>query len=451
MASRRVGAAAVDNEAAREGNRGTCVGAWGRRTRVVLGVGLGAALCVGAGVFAVVERGGAQSFESTPPPNGVLSLGRSAVPDGERLRDPDLRIDRFGARLSVFHQEGRGYQSQAEPDASGRGSEFVFIANPVLYTHITHRDGITHDVYLPMDIVTSASTDALDAISTASRDNEAFTLDVTTTIPDGSDTRFLVRWGAHVEEELKAGNGGLGVSLDLADDNAVFTLMLDAIVDIFDPVQFNGVDLGLTERLTLSLNGTFSQLLSETTTLTLAYGLTGQIGHIHTPWNSVPLEPGDGVGRSRIGDLFPPSRLRNALSVRLAQAIPDSRTFLQAAYRFYLDDYGVIAHSVEGIVTQYVSDDVWLRGSYRYHSQGAPYFFATELPRSTWLRAYRTADSDLAPLDLHEISGGLRVFYDRRGQPSDRDGYVELGYTYYGRSNSLEIHMGTIGFQTAFW
>jgi hypothetical protein len=401
---------------------------------------------VGAGAGLVSAYASGQTFESAPPPNGVLSIGTSVVPDGEPLPDPDLRIDRFGARLSVFHQQGRGYQSQADIDASGRGSEFTFIANPVLYMHVSHREGITHDVYLPIDILTSASTDALSAVSTASRDNESFTLDVTTTIPDTDDSRFLVRWGAHVEEELKSGNGGLGISLDFADDNAQLVLAADAIVDIFDPVQYNGVDLGLTERLTLSMNASFSQLLSESTTLTLGYGLTGQIGHIHTPWNSVPLE-----GGGRLGDLFPPARLRNAASIRLAQAIPDSRTFFNAAYRFYIDDYGAIAHSAEGQITQYVTDDTWLRVGYRYHTQGAPYFFATELPRSLWIRAYRTADSDLAPLDLHEVSGGLRYFYDRHGQPSDRDGYVELGYVYYGRSNSLEIHMGTIGFQTAFW
>lgn len=415
--------------------------------RARVGVAL-VTLLVGSLVTGLVTG---QSIEETPPPNGVLGIDAVAMPDGNPLPNPDLRIDRFGARLSVFHQTGRGYQSQAEIDASGRGSEFVFIANPVIYTHITHREGITHDVYLPIDILTAASTDALDAVSTASRDNEAFTLDVTTTVPDGNDTRYLLRWGAHVEEELKAGFGGLGISLDLADDNALLVLTVDAIVDIFDPVQYNGADLGLTERLTLSANGTLTQLLSETTTLTVALGLTGQIGHIHTPWNSVPLTEDEIRDRGRTGDLFPPSRLRAAASARIAQAIPDSRTYLAASYRFYLDDYGTTAHSVEGMVTQYLTDDFWVRGSYRYHSQGAPYFWTNELPRDHWARLYRTADSDLAALDLHEITAGIRYFYDRQGQPSDRSGYFELGYTYYGRSNSLEIHMGTIGFQTAFW
>ncbi|MBN8610059.1 MAG: DUF3570 domain-containing protein [Deltaproteobacteria bacterium] len=423
---------------------------WSHRSRVVASLAL-----LGAGVSSITLGVSSlvtgQSIEETPPPNGVLSIDAFAQPDGNPLPDPDLRIDRFGARLSVFHQTGRGYQSQAEIDASGRGSEFVFIANPVIYTHITHREGITHDVYLPIDILTSASTDALDAVSTASRDNESFTLDVTTTIPDGNDTRYFLRWGAHVEEELKAGNGGLGISLDLADDNAQLILGVDAIVDIFDPVQYNGTDLGLTERLTLSANGTLSQLLSETTTLAVSVGLTGQIGHIQTPWNSVPLTDGTVRDGGRTADLFPPSRLRAAASARLAQAVPDSRTYLQAAYRLYLDDYGVVAHSAEGTVTQYLTDDFWLRGSYRFHSQGAPYFWANELPRSSALRMYRTADSDLAALDLHEVSASFRYFYDRQGQPSDRSGYVELGYTYYGRSNSLEIHMGTLGFQTAFW
>ncbi len=380
----------------------------------------------------------------TPPPNGLAGLGAAPVPDGAPYEEPDIVIDRFGARLSILNQTGRGYQSQASPDAEGRGSEYVFIANPVLYTHLTQRDGVQHDVYLPIDILTSASTDALDAVSTASRDNESFTLDVTTTIDDGPDSRLLLHWGGHIEEELKSITAGLGTSLDFADDNATLLLAFDSLIDIFDPVQWNGVDLGLTQRLTLSLNAVLTQLLSETTTLTVSYGLTGQIGHIHTPWNSVARED----SARRTGDYFPPSRLRQAATVRLSQAIPDTRTFLNAAYRFYLDDYGVVAHSAEALATQYVSDDVWLRAQYRYHTQGAPYFFMTSFPASAWIRDYRTGDSDLAALDLHEVGGSLRYFYDRHGQPSATSGWVELGYTYYGRSNSLEIHMGTIGFCT---
>jgi hypothetical protein len=384
-----------------------------------------------------------QSYE-TPPPNGLLSLGAAPVPDGERFRDPDLWIDRFGARLSLFDQTGRGWQSQATSDPRTPGSEAVFIANPVLYTHLTQRGGIQHDVYLPIDVLTSASTDALSAVTSASRDNESFTLDVTTTVDDGPDQRLLVRWGGHVEEELKSVNLGVGTSLDFADDNATLVLGFDALLDIFDPVQWNGVDLGLTQRLTLSLNGTFTQLLSESTTLTIAYGFTGQLGHIHTPWNSVPRE-----GGSRAGDLFPATRMRHAATVRLAQGIDATRTFFNGAYRLYVDDYGVVAHSPEITGTQYLSDELWLRGQYRYHSQGAPFFFMTSFPETGRAYDYRTADSDLAALDLHEVSGSLRYFYDRHGQPSATSGWVELGYTYYRRSNSLEIHMGTIGFCTA--
>lgn len=414
--------------------------------------GTGASRVVGAGVVVLVASGlvaslvlGQQVYE-TPPPNGLLSIGAAPVPDGAPWGVPDIRIDRFGARLSVFHQTGRGHQSQADQDSLGRGNEFTFIANPVIYAHLSHAEGvgISHDVYIPIDILTAASTDALDAVSTASRDNESFTLDVTTTVEDGADERFLLRWGAHIEEELKSVNLGVGTSLDFADDNALLVLTVDGVLDIFDPVQPNGVDLGLTERLTLSVNATFSQLLSESTTLTLVYGLTGQIGHIHTPWNSVPRENG-----IRVVDLFPPSRLRSAATVRLAQAIPDTRTFFQGSYRFYVDDYGAIAHSAEGIATQYLADDTWLRATYRFHSQGAPYFFTTLFPASGTFQDYRTADSDLAPLDLHEAGVSLRYFYDRNGQPTDTSGWIELGYTYYGRSNSLEIHMGTLGFCTA--
>ena len=384
-----------------------------------------------------------QSFESTPPPSGLDLLFTGAVPEGEPFREPDLVLERFGARFTVFSQEGQGLQSQASSNSAGPGSEATTIFNPMFYAHLRQRGGVRHDVYLPVDIVTAVSTDALDAVATASRENEAVSLDVMTTVDDGPDQRLLLHWGGHWEEEMRAVRLGFGISNDFADDNATLTIMFDTVADVLEPVQHYGWDPGLDWRFTLGANITFTQLLSETTTMLLSYGITGQNGHIHTPWNSVPLE-----GEGRVGDYWPKTRVRHAATLRLAQGIPATRTFANAGYRFYVDDYGAIAHSADITVTQYVTDDFWLRANYRFHSQGAPVFWQSMFPASGTQTDYRTADSDLAALDLHEVGGGMRWFYDRRGAPSVDTSWVELNYLYYGRSNSLQVHVGSIGFGT---
>src|SRR5262249_27623931 len=85
-------------------------------------------------------------------------------------------IGSFEMREALFVQFGHGFQPRAGPPA-GPGSERTTIWEPMFRLVIT--DGRwTHDASLSVDVVSAASPDALDAISTASAVNEAATLDV---------------------------------------------------------------------------------------------------------------------------------------------------------------------------------------------------------------------------------------------------------------------------------
>jgi hypothetical protein len=108
-----------------------------------------------------------------------------------RPRDPlaDLRVEQMAFRFSIFQQEGRGLQSQAEIDrtpgaAIQRGSEHAWIFQPMLSAIIRQDRNTTHSLTLPVDIVTAASPDALnpDVQTNASRENEAAGLDLVTTV-----------------------------------------------------------------------------------------------------------------------------------------------------------------------------------------------------------------------------------------------------------------------------
>jgi hypothetical protein len=289
-------------------------------------------------------------------------------------------------------------------------------------------------------VVTAASTDALDVVSSASRENEAVSLDIYSTYEADSDSRYTLHWGGHIEEPLRSATLGYAVSRDLADDNAVLTVSFDGIVDFVDQVQFTGYDPGMTTRFTGTVNASLSQLLSPTTVAVVSYGLTGQAGLLQTPWNSVPIENGD-----RVGDLFPHTRMRHAFVGRLSQAIPDSRTFLAAQYRLYVDDFGVIAHTPEGSVTQYLGDDFSVRLSYRFHTQNAARFWSSLLPSTYDLARARTADSDLAALDANEVGAVLRWYYDHSGALTSRTNYLEASYYHYERTNGLYVNLISLG------
>jgi hypothetical protein len=396
-------------------------------------------------VVLVTEQVAAQDDSRAP---NVTIDGDELDADGETIvpeppANDGWALERFATRFAVFQQDSApgGFQSQAGPmDRHRPGSEYAWIIQPMLYARIRQDARIHHDVYLPVDIVTAASTDALDVVSTASRDNEAVNVDIYSTFEETSDRRFTLHWGGHIEEPLRSATLGLQASIDLADDNAVFAVSADGIVDFVDQVQFTGYDPGQTQRFTGTVNASLSQLLSATTIAAVSYGLTGQAGLLQTPWNSVPITGGD-----RVGDLFPHTRMRHAIVGRIAQAIPDTRTFLAAQYRLYIDSFGVLAHTPEANVTQYLGDVVSLRVSYRYHTQTAVSFWSSLLPTGYDLLLPRTADSDLAALDAHEIGGTLRWYYDAGGALTARSSYLEASYYHYERSNGLFVNLMSIG------
>lgn len=357
--------------------------------------------------------------------------------------DPGWGLERFATRFGVFQQDSApgGFQSQAGPmDRHQPGSERAWIFQPILYGRIRQDERIHHDVYIPVDVVTAASPDALDVVSQASRENEAVSLDVYSTLEADPDTRYTLHWGGHIEEPLRSVTLGYGVAVDLADDNAVFAMSFDGIVDFLDQVYFTGYDPGQTGRFTGSVNASISQLLSPTTIVSAGYGVTGQAGLLQTPWNSVPQENAD-----RVGDLFPHTRMRHAFVGRLAQAIPDSRTFVTAQYRLYVDDFGVVAHTPEASVTQYLGDALSVRLSYRFHTQTAVSFWTSLLPQGYDLVRPRTADSDLAALDAHEIGGVLRWYYQSEGALTTRSSYLEASYYHYERTNGLYVNLISLG------
>lgn len=353
------------------------------------------------------------------------------------------RLEAARLRIAYYDQRGWGPQSQANPrvvDGVERGSERLRVWQPSAQFVVRQSDDVVHQLTLPVDIVTSASADALDAVSSASRVNEAVTADLRTRWRPTDDDQLEFRAGAHIEEYLKGGFGGLGYTRELAQDNATVSGRVDVIVDAFDPLNPQGFDSGLAHRAALHLAIAGSQVLSPTTLLLGSYDLTYQWGRLEQTWNSVPTDPSE----VRPAELFPDHRLRHALTGELAQHLPPSRTTLRGRYRYYRDDFRVRAHTFELEVYQWVGAYTLLRLGYRLHDQTAPFFYTTYLPSAVGATdEYRTADSDLAPFRAHEWSVKVQLFTsmnDGRGRES-----FYVGFQRYDRPH-LDVGVVSLGY-----
>ncbi len=353
---------------------------------------------------------------------------------------------------AVFWQEGRGLQSKAGP-IDGRGSEAAWIVEPLAQLRVRQSPEVVHEAFVGIDVVSSASADALDAVSTASAHNGAVTVEVTTSYASSDGFSFGVRYGAHAEEPLRGVTAGPILTYSFAEENTILEISGFVIADGFDDLQPSGKDLGFNSRTTLNGNVSLSQVLSPTTLLDLSFGATEQWGVLENTWNSVivyrePGEKGDPI--HRIGERFPRTRNRNAVGARLSQHIPATGTTLKGSYRFYFDENDVLAHTTEVALYQYLVPWLYVRGHYRLHVQPEFEFYFPYLRGKVDPRQKRTSDSDLEELTSREAGARISLVRDRAPAALRSTDSFDLTYFRYWRSNDLRVDYGALGYSRTF-
>jgi hypothetical protein len=236
-----------------------------------------------------------------------------------------------------------------------------------------------------------------------------------------------------VEPPFRSYNGGLAASRAFADQNTVVSGAAIGYLDWFDRFLVTGERKGRSQRSTTMGSAGITQVLAPTTIANLNYGLTVQEGELGNTWSAVPL-----TNLTRGPEILPTERVRHALVGRIAQFLPWNGA-LRLYYRFYADDWGIAAHSVEGQLLQRLTPTFYIGALYRYHTQTGPYFFTTLAPPGA---ALRVADSDLAPLQSQTF-GGKAVGDVPIGAGFVRSLHYEVGYERYVRTNDLRMDIVT--------
>lgn len=370
---------------------------------------------------------------------GAASAETATFSDADILDKPKpyFRIESVSLRFTHFEQSGRGFQSRAGP-RGGPGDQELRVEQPQLEVIAKQGDRLTHRLWVPVDVVSAASPDAIDVVSNASRNNEAASVDWTTTYKWSPETNLGIRTGIHNEENWRSWNMGFSFSRSFAEDNTVLEGSVNTIADWFDKYFLNGVHDGHTARSSFNANLGVSQILTATTIAHANYGITIQRGQLSNGWNTVPLTDG---GLSL--EALPKGRTRHALVGRVAQWLPWDGA-LHGFYRFYADDWGIHAHTMEVALHQRVTRTFRARLDYRYHTQSSPSFFETLATRGFDLA---TADSDLAKLHAHTLGFKIAAEIPVRFARSLR---VDVAAERYFRSNDLRVSVYSCGLGLLF-
>jgi hypothetical protein len=377
-----------------------------------------------------------------PPPRAARADDSPPAPyAAERILDTSslaLHVESVTTRVSAFDQYGHGYQSQAGP-VLGAGSERATIIEPQMEIIATQGDRLTHRIWIPVDVVTAASPDAIDQtpasadiVSGASRKVVSGTFDWMVTYRADAVTQLSMRNALHLEEPLRSWSNGLAARRSFADESTVVSANVIESFDWFDHFDITGRRHGHANRTGTTGSLGVTQVMTPTTLVNVNYGITVLAGTLGNTWNSVPLGTG-----ARGPEILPQERVRHALVGRASQFLPWNGA-LRLYYRFYADDWGIVAHSVEGQLMQRLFPFLYVGALYRFHTQTGASFFTS---LGTDNGELRVADSDLAPLDSQTVGGKVVTDFPLAG--GLRALHWEAAYERYVRTNDLRMNIVT--------
>ena len=336
----------------------------------------------------------------------------------------------------------------------GRGTEKLQVYAPEV--QISQQRDSTRSTFLRagVDIISSASTDKIDfAVSSASRQDlrghlqagfnktigkSGWTLGASSAISIESDYLSLGA-GVSAERTENIGNRSYGLNVETYfDDLRWGRLNADYLrpVQLVYPVELRGQEwFDEYRRQSYNLMLHYTQVLNRRMSLGFYPSLIYQHGLLATPFHRVYFNDHTTV---KVENL-PSERIRIPLGLQLNAFLFD-RYILRSYYRFYWDNFGIKAHTLELDVPVKIRPQFSLGPTFRFYSQTeASYFQHFGAHRLD--QEFYTSDYDLS--QFHSIQLGLLLRLALFRKITKRLSFEEasLRYGWYHRSDGLQAHM----------
>ena len=310
------------------------------------------------------------------------------------------------------------------------------IIEPILWATVPFADTWEVRASAAIDIVTGASpsisTNAggtpVQSITGASISDRRNTGDLKLTKHIGEYTVSLSRTYSK-EEDYLSHAWGAEAKVDLGNRNttlvAAFGKSNDRVRSADDPLLDEPRD---TKEYLLGV----TQVLSPRAIVQSSLAWSRGKGWYNDPYKTTVTFYPDADVPSLSTDLRPPERDSLAWLTRYRLHFPQARATLQAEYRFFRDDWGIRAHTLEFAWSQDAGERWSLRPALRYYTQSAADFYAPLVPRPA--PEFLSSDQRLAAFG--GLSPSLRATW--RGEAFTIEGTVG----YYRNARSLKLGGG---------
>lgn len=314
----------------------------------------------------------------------------------------------------------------------------------------------TLDIEVGIDHYTSASSDNVNpqTISGASHADTRIYPSVNWSMENEKNGRtFGAGISASTEFDYQSIGANLSFSQKTKNRNGEFTAKVQAYLDNLKyilPFELRppgsggsgnddeeGENYPSKSRNSFSGSLSYSQIINQRLQLMLVADVVYQQGYLGLPFHRVYFN------NSTVGvENLPGTRLKIPLGFR-ANYFAGDKVVLRSFYRFYTDDWGLSAHTLQLETSVKISPFFSVTPFYRYYTQSAvDYFAAKSLHKTT--DQYYTSNYDLAKFNSNFYGAGFRISPPKGVFGIQRINMLELRYGHYTRTNGLKSDIVTL-------
>lgn len=381
------------------------------------------------------------------------SFAQSTQVDESVYEKRKLKLEEVNFVSSYYSQNGN-----TSAVTGGIGTEqLTDIANSIdlkLIKLDKHNRQHTFNIDLNVDFYTSASSDKIDplTISSASRKDTHFYPTLSWSIKnDLNRTSKGLNLSYSTEYDYKSYGLNLNFSKTSKDNNREFSIKGGAFFDtwtIILPAELrpNGYGSGAhgdrdpvdykprnSYNMAFSLSQVINKRLQVLFTVEPAY----QEGLLSTPFHRIYFRDG-----SETVEKLPGNRLKLPVGMRLSYFLGD-RVILRTFYRYYTDNWGMQAHTLNLESSIKLSPYMSISPFYRFNHQSAVKYFHP-YGQNDSNSTYYTSDYDISDFNSSFLGVGFRIAPPNGVLGIKNWNSIELRYGNYSRTTGMTSNIITL-------
>jgi Protein of unknown function (DUF3570) len=380
------------------------------------------------------------------------AFAQSSPQDSSKYKSRKLTFEEANLVTSYYTQNGNN-----SPVTGGIGTEKLTDYSAGIDVKLTKWD--KHDrkhgfeVEVGIDHYTSASSDKINpqTISSASH----------------ADTRFYPSFNWSMENQKKGTTIGAGLSFSTEFDyqsiganinfskktnnrNGEFTAKAQAYIDrvsLIYPVELrtsgggggNGGDerennYPGTPRNSFSGSLSYSQIINQRLQIMFIADLVYQKGYLGLPFHRVYF-----TDNSVHVENLPDTRMKIPLGFRASYFIGD-KIILKAFYRYYHDDWGLSAHTIDVEAPVKITPFLSITPFYRFYKQTAVNYFSA-YKMHTAADQFYTSNYDLSAFSSNFYGAGFRIAPPKGVFGMQHLSMLELRYGHYAKNYGMNANI----------